>query len=72
MSLLSKGQCHEIFYLLSFAKTTLPGTYMNRLKRFRELFCFREDYKIRKLRVRVQTFFLTLGFRLLKILLLDS
>ena len=56
MSLLSKGQCHEIFYLLSFAKTTLPGTYMNRLKRFRELFCFREDYKIRKLRVRVQTF----------------
>ena len=71
MSLLSKGQCHEIFYLLSFAKTTLPGTYMNRLKRFRELFCFREDYKIRKLRVRVQTFFFTLGFQLLKILLLD-
>ena len=54
------------FLPLFFAQKTQPGSHMKRLKRFHELFCFREDYKIRKLRVRVQTFFFYFRFSTVK------
>ena len=39
-----KGQCHEI-YNTFYKKKTLPGPNMNRQKRFRENFHFREDIR---------------------------
>ena len=37
-----KGQCYEIFYIF-LNQETLPVPHMNRLKRFRKFFRFREE-----------------------------
>ena len=49
-----KKQCHEIFYPFVFAQKTLPGTHMNKLKWFRELFSFSRRYSITELEIRVE------------------
>ena len=38
-----KGQCHEIFNYYFCCLKDSTGPHMNRQKRFRELFRFRED-----------------------------
>ena len=40
---LLKGHCHQILYPIFFPKTPQNDPLTNRLKRLRELFCFRED-----------------------------
>ena len=47
-----KGQCEEIFYFNNCAQKTLSGPHMNRLKRFCELFCLRQDIRIQSLSSR--------------------
>ena len=49
-----KGQWNEIFYLyflLDRLYSTVTGPYMIKLKRFRELFRFREDIQLQSLKI---------------------
>ena len=43
-------ECHEIVYFYFFAQNTLPGPHMNRLKRFGEVFRFREAIQLQGLK----------------------